>query len=616
MAVNKCPFIPQHLAVRSMRDSGYKNTAYALAELIDNSYQAIELVRKVDRSHKGLIELFVVETKETVEQRERWRITTIAVMDNGCGMDADTLQRALQFGNGSHLEDREGIGRFGMGLPNSTISQCKRADIWTWQKGVRSAICSYLDIDKIESQVEDEVPRPIRKVVPPEWIKLSEGVGDSGTLVVWSDLDRVNWRGARVTLEHTEFLIGRIYRKLIQKGLVIRLVAVRDGAVEYEQNTRANDPLYLMSPSNTPAPFGDKPMFQPWGKDGRQVFEVNFHRRKHRVEVNLTWGTDEARLADDNQDAGKKPYGQHAKKNVGISLVRAGRELILDDSWATRDLRERWWGAEISFSPGLDEVFGVTNNKQSATHFSEMVRYYHDERSDEEWSEVREAWKDENDPRFHLIEICNYVNTQLQSIRSRLRDQTKGRRSKTQQRHDVRIETAATRKFEERVEQGHGTKQDQLVPPNDTQKALEDDLVRDKNYPKKEAHLLAREVINDQLKLVFVQKNNGESTAFFSPDFLPGVTELVFNTTHPAYGKLIEMLDPDLEGESLSQLKQRIGNASDTLKMLLCAWARYEMEEKEGPRREKVKEVRREWGKMARLFLEDIDTIDIDGDDD
>ena len=32
--------IPLRLAITAMRDSGYKNTAYALAELIDNAVQA------------------------------------------------------------------------------------------------------------------------------------------------------------------------------------------------------------------------------------------------------------------------------------------------------------------------------------------------------------------------------------------------------------------------------------------------------------------------------------------------------------------------------------------------------------------------------------------------
>ena len=31
--------VPAHLAVKAMRDNGYKNAAYAIAELIDNSIQ-------------------------------------------------------------------------------------------------------------------------------------------------------------------------------------------------------------------------------------------------------------------------------------------------------------------------------------------------------------------------------------------------------------------------------------------------------------------------------------------------------------------------------------------------------------------------------------------------
>ena len=32
--------VPTHLAVKAMRDNGYKNAAYAIAELMDNSIQA------------------------------------------------------------------------------------------------------------------------------------------------------------------------------------------------------------------------------------------------------------------------------------------------------------------------------------------------------------------------------------------------------------------------------------------------------------------------------------------------------------------------------------------------------------------------------------------------
>ena len=140
--------IPPELAVRAMRDSGYKNTAYALAEIIDNSVQA----------NATSVELICVESQEQVNQRTRKRITAIGVLDNGDGMSPETLRLALQFGNGTHLNDRKGIGRFGMGLPNSSISQCRRLEVWTWQNGPDNAMCSYLDVDEIEGRHLFSVP--------------------------------------------------------------------------------------------------------------------------------------------------------------------------------------------------------------------------------------------------------------------------------------------------------------------------------------------------------------------------------------------------------------------------------------------------------------------------
>src|SRR5258708_6488958 len=122
--------VPPHLVVKAMRDSGYRNAAYAIAELIDNSIQA----------GATQVELLCGERRQLVRQRERVQVSEIAVLDNGSGMDADVLRMALQFGNGTRLDDRSGIGRFGMGLPNSSISQARRVDVWSWQEGMENAI--------------------------------------------------------------------------------------------------------------------------------------------------------------------------------------------------------------------------------------------------------------------------------------------------------------------------------------------------------------------------------------------------------------------------------------------------------------------------------------------
>ena len=147
--------IPPELAVRAMRDSGYRNTAYALAELIDNSIQA----------NARNIDVICIERKELVNERESRRISAIGVIDNGDGMQSEVLRLALQFGNGTHLKDRAGIGRFGMGLPNSSISQCRKVEVWTWQNGPDNAFYTYLDVDEIESGHLFSVPKPDAKAV-------------------------------------------------------------------------------------------------------------------------------------------------------------------------------------------------------------------------------------------------------------------------------------------------------------------------------------------------------------------------------------------------------------------------------------------------------------------
>ena len=65
------------------------------------------------------------------------------------------------------------------------------------------------------------------------------------------------------------------------------------------------------------------------------------------------------------QKSGNEPYGKHANRNKGVSPVRAGRELLLDDDWCNQTI-DRWWGIEVNFKPQHDDLFGVGKDKQSA----------------------------------------------------------------------------------------------------------------------------------------------------------------------------------------------------------------------------------------------------------
>jgi hypothetical protein len=61
------------------------------------------------------------------------------------------------------------------------------------------------------------------------------------------------------------------------------------------------------------------------------------------------------------------------------------------------------------------------------------------------------------------------------------------------------------------------------------------------------------------------------------------------------------VLEARIEDATDKELVDRIVNASDTLRLLFAAWARYEMEDV--PNRARLNEMRQEWGKMARVFL-------------
>ena len=591
---NPAPIIPPELAIKAMMDGGYKNTAYALAELIDNAVQA------------GAANVDVICLEEV--QGQSRRLHKIGVLDNGNGMEPFVLQLALQFGNGTHLDDRKGMGRFGMGLPNSSISQCRRVDVWTWQNGPDNAMHTYLDVGAIERGSLKSVPFPSAQPLPLEWRSRSDIVTTTGTMVVWSELvdHKVTWRGARATLTHTGDIVGRMYRHFINDGhLTIGLLAYRDDTVHIDEFVKVNDPLYLMRDSSTPSPFNGDPMFQKWG-DEDEAFTIELDGVKNDVTVRMSWARPET--VPNAGDRGSQPYGKHANKNTGVSIVREGRELDLDRGWTiSYEPTERWWGIEVNFPSALDEIFGVTNNKQSATVFSGMSHF--DWMTEAEDGESRDDFikriHEQGDPRSYLIPILEHIKDQIGQVRTRLSEQTKGRRG-PRSRHEVNtVADVATTKYRERADQGHSTDADAEVFTEQDRDKFEENLRVDKNYSGSVALAIANGVLIHNRKVEFLTKGM-DGYAFFDVEHQQGgLTTVVFNTKHALYEKLIAILEPDIEEESDAQLLNRINEASDTLKLLFAAWARYHLEDV--PARDGLYDVRQKWGEMARFILNEPD---------
>lgn len=589
--------VPAHLAVKAMQDNGYKSPAYAVAELIDNAIQATAT----------FIELLCVEETVIVKERQRSRIQDLAVLDNGSGMDAPTLRMALQFGNGLYLDydKHSGIGRFGMGLPCSSISQAQRVDVWTWTAGPDSAIHSYLDVDEISRGELDTVPEPKKSEIPKMWRQAGKTFRKSGTLVVWSRMSRCVWRTSRTIIENSEFLIGRIYRKFIaDKSVSIRTAAfdiANPGSPIIDELALPNDPGYLTKKTSCPAPFANKPMFESWG-DKPRTFLVRYRGKDHKVVVRFSVACKEARATE---NAGSLPHGKHAERNIGVSIVREHRELDLDPGWAIKyDPRERWWGVELEFPASLDDMFGVTNNKQAAHNFSELAKVDIDEllKDGKTIHQLREEWEESGDPRGALLEIAQAIQKNIKTLRDSIQEQRRGLRK--QKRHDqTLVEEKATIATQERKEEGHVGQSDssEQLPKDERVKALVKDILQDGGSVK-EAKEKAAEIIDGGLKYEILEANL-ESPAFFSVKQVAGILKLTLNTSHPAYDNLVEVLEEDVEGVPAEELRERLQNSRDGLKLLLTAWARYEDEQPDGRRREAAQETRTDWGRVARTFL-------------
>ena len=135
-------------ALLSQRAAGYKNTAYALAELIDNSFDA-----KAQNVQIVLLE------KNTSGRR---KVEEILVLDDGCGMSPNILQGALQFGNTTNNDIEEVVkskrkGKFGYGLPNASLSQCKDIGVYSWtKKGTPNYV--YLNLEELKKTESIEIP--------------------------------------------------------------------------------------------------------------------------------------------------------------------------------------------------------------------------------------------------------------------------------------------------------------------------------------------------------------------------------------------------------------------------------------------------------------------------
>jgi len=364
---NDRPLVPVNTAIDAFIASGYKSTAAAVSEIIDNSIEA----------KAKNIEIIIFDK---LNDRGIKKITKIAMIDDGTGMDKEVLAASLQFGNGSKLNSRKGLGRFGIGLPNSSVSQCNIVDVYSWQK--EKTLHTYLSVPEYRASKNQNANSVVEKDLPNDIKKEINNQSSSGTAVIWTDCERLDVAKADTLYNRISRDISRVYRYfLYKKNKEYKSINITYKIVGSKKikDFKPNDPLYLMDESTTPGYENNAVMkLRTEDNEAREgKIEVKIFdpiTKKEKIEnVIFRFASIKSEIFTKERDR-TSDFMTHIKRNMGISFVRAGREIdfgtfdYFDPSIAT----ERWWGCEILFEPVLDEVFGVSNNKQGVKNMNSL----------------------------------------------------------------------------------------------------------------------------------------------------------------------------------------------------------------------------------------------------
>jgi hypothetical protein len=378
-----------------------------------------------------------------------------------------------------------------MGLPNSSLSQARRVDVYSWQRGGAPLLC-FLDVDEVAVGRITKVP-DAKSCKFPEWLETPKS--QSGTLVVWTRCDRLDHRRAATIARKLHIPLGRMFRFFLWDKVEI---VVNGIPVE------PFDPLYVHQRSARKGGrlFGEPLEYEveARGSNGEPTgvgkVTVTFSELPVHDWHNLT--NDEKRI-------------RGVTNGAGVSVVRAEREI--DYGWffmgsKRRENYDDWWRCEIRFDPILDEAFGITHTKQ----------------------QIR--------PQDYLQEIlCPDLEEQAKALNGRVRQAQVQLRSSER---TIAIERLASDR-------------DELLRPLPTQPSNNKDLALIEKLARRHPTLREAALSETGSMQYRIIQEQMKDTSFFSFAVKDGLFVLILNPEHPFYRKIYKMLleDDSKEGQAL-----------------------------------------------------------------
>jgi hypothetical protein len=371
----------QDAFIRGMRDLGYKDPAWALAELIDNAVQAgansVEISLGFDKGN-------LTQAKNPAQ---------IAIVDDGTGMHKDMIGYAVRWGGTDREDDRHGFGRFGYGLPSSCVSIACKYTVYSKVKGEDWYAVS-IDLKKLAEASSDpkatEELLASKKVKLPAWLleprqaslppedgeELAKPIDlrslKSGTVIVLEDLDRLRgmtgWIQANKLRQKLLHQFGIIYRHWIPE---VRIAV--DGV-----DCQAIDPLFLLpharfvDETRIKAKKVIEKTFEVETRDGKRTGTVKI--RASYLHPQFSWATPDDFASGERKN--KRWEQVLAPKHAlnGLLVCREGRQIdVVQPTWTKFQNNDAYVKIEIDFDPVLDEYFSITTSKQQIRIDDDMV---------------------------------------------------------------------------------------------------------------------------------------------------------------------------------------------------------------------------------------------------
>ena len=602
---------PAALALSALRSTSYKNTAYAVAELVDNSFDA-------DASEIGIA--LLTENAGAPPH-------TIAVLDNGLGMDETKLKRSIQYGySGKDSVREKPLGKFGVGLVAASFSQCSDLVVMSWQcdEAARGAVPTTRIA--IAEDMENILPEPSLEALPHWAYKAFVGMPTpiarmrSGTLVIWHKVEP-SWKRATTLSKHLEDLCGRIYRNFISTDRLVISIGVMDLSGQEGDGPRvvpAIDPTFLTNwQDDRLSKWGfvrGQTLFRPYtgirgdnGLDQAGEYQPEYFELEQGAYLITASYRSPHVLREDLKvmfdDPGDAPYGQLAGRLQGVSILRSEREIDLDQSWLRLAKSvDRWVSVSLDFDPGLDGIFGVSNDKQKAYRLAGLASL--------SLSEIKDRIKEEeggDDPNLlTCLKVAERIKERLNQMQKLVRDQRAGARSggagagSTDPTSTQVAELVATGT---RLSVGGAAMpQDDASAkdyPNETVAAYEESTSDGK---------LAKEVrppivIKHGLKVDIVTAPHEMSSKIFRTTLSPGHMVVHLNEQHPLHGVLSRLLLSD-DDRGADEPEPTIDDALKAIRSLLISYARAQVEASDH-HRDEFERCALAWGEVAkRVFRE------------